>query len=434
MKDYLPEYAAKRVSAPEAAALLRPGQQVFLDDALSQPKALLDAMGELARTERLRDVTLYTTLDIYDIPCYAPDVAGKLNGVSWFCGASARRGVNSGCGDVMPGYYRDFSRIVREHKTVDVFCAAVAPMDKHGYFSLSTVASYTNVLIEQAKYIILEVNRNLPRTHGAPIVHISQVTALCENDMPLLTLPESEPDEISRTIGQYIADEIPDGATIQLGIGAIPNAVGAALREKRNLGLHTEMFTDSMVGLIECGAVDNSRKPIHRGRTVATFAFGSQRIYDYIDDNPAVQILPADYVNDPAIIAQHPNFRSVNAALEVDFYGQTCSESIGTYQVSGTGGQGDFVRGAVLSPGGKSFIALSSTAKGGTVSRIVPTLTPGAIVTTGKNDVDHIVTEYGIARLRGNTLSRRVKELISVAHPNFRDELTWRAKKQNILI
>lgn len=434
MKDYLAEYQAKRMTAAEVAAHIRPGQQIYTDDTLSQPKAILDALGELARAGKLEDVTLNTTLDVYPIPCYEPGMRGRLNGVSWFCGASARKGVNSGNGDVMPGYYRDFSRIVREFKTVDVFCAAVSPMDKHGYFSLSTVASYTNAMIEQAKYIYLEINHNLPRALSAPIVHISQVTALCENDIPLLTLPDVELDDVSLAIGQLIADEIPNGATIQLGIGAIPNAVGAALKSKRNLGLHTEMFTDSMVELIECGAVDNTQKPIHRGRTVATFAFGSQRIYDYIDDNPAIELLPADYVNDPTVIAQHPDFRSVNAALEVDFFGQTCAESIGTYQVSGTGGQGDYVRGSVLSPGGRSFIAFPSTAKGGFVSRIVPTLTPGAIVTTGKNDVDCIVTEYGIAQLRGRTLSQRVKALISIAHPSFRDKLTYQAKQQNILI
>lgn len=427
-------YQAKKLNAREIAAQIRPGQQIFTDDTLSQPKAILDALGELARDGKVEDVTLNTTLDIYPMQCYEPGMVGKLTGVSWFCGNSARKGVNSGNGDIMPGYYRDFSRIVRDFKTVDVFCAAVSPMDKHGYFSLSTVASYTNAMIENAKYIYLEVNKNLPRALSAPIVHISQVTALCENDISLLTLPETPLDDVSLTIGRFIADEIPNGATLQLGIGAIPNAVGAALKNKRNLGLHTEMFTGSMVKLIECGAVDNSRKPIHRGRTVATFAFGSQRIYDYIDDNPAIEILPADYVNDPAVIARHPNFRSVNAALEVDFFGQTCAESIGTYQISGTGGQMDYVRGSVLSPGGKSYIAFSSTAKNGTVSRIVPTLTPGAIVTTGKNDVDNIVTEYGIAQMRGRTLSQRVKALISIAHPDFRDELTYAAKKQNILI
>lgn len=434
MGRYESEYQAKKLTPREVAAQIKPGQQVYTDDTLSLPKGILDALGDLAREGKVENVILNTSLDMYPIPCYQPGMVGKLTGVSWFCGASSRKGVNSGNGDILSGYYRDFPRIIRDFKQVDVFCAAVSPMDKHGYFSMSTVASFSEALIENAKYIYLEVNRNLPRSLSAPIIHISQVTALCENDIPLLTIPDTPVDDVSLAIGQYIADEIPDGATLQLGIGAIPNAVGAALRSKHNLGLHTEMFTDSMVELIECGAVDNSKKPIHRGRSVATFAFGSQRIYDYIDDNPAIEILPADYVNDPGVIAKHPNFRSVNAALEVDFFGQTCAESIGTYQVSGTGGQVDYVRGAVLSPGGKSYIAFPSTAKGGTVSRIVPTLTPGAIVTTGKNDIDNIVTEYGIARLRGQTLSQRVKALISVAHPDFRDELTFAAKKQNILI
>jgi len=200
------------------------------------------------------------------------------------------------------------------------------------------------------------------------------------------------------------------------------------------LGIHTEMFTDSMVELIECGAVDNSCKPIHTGYSVATFAFGSKKIYDYIHNNPAIKILPAAEVNHPMVIGQHPNFMSINSALEVDLYGQVCAESIGTYHVSGTGGQVDYVRGAAYSRGGKSFIAFSSTAKNGTVSRIKPILTPGAIVTTSKNDVDYIATEYGLAKLRGKTLSQRAKALISIAHPDFRDELRYEAKKQNILI
>ncbi len=427
-------YQVKRMSAQALAAQIKPGQRIFMDDTLSQPRAILEALGQRARAGEVADVTLNTTLDVYPVPCYEPGMMGKLTGVSWFCGGSARKGVNSGDGDVMPGYYRDFSRIVREFQKVDVFCAAVSPMDKHGYFSMSTVASYSDALIEQADFIYLEVNRKLPRSLTAPMIHISQVTALCENTAPLAELPSTPPDPVSQIIGSLIASEIPNGATLQLGIGAIPDAVGTALRDKQNLGLHTELFTDSMVELLQCGAVNNSKKPIHKGRTVATFAFGSQRIYDYIDDNPAIELLPADYVNDPLVIARHPNFRSVNAALEVDFFGQTCAESIGTYQVSGTGGQADYVRGAVLSPGGRSYIAFPSTAKSGTVSRIVPTLTPGAIVTTGKNDVDNIVTEYGIARLRGRTLSQRTKALISIAHPDFRDELTFAAKKRNILI
>lgn len=307
-------------------------------------------------------------------------------------------------------------------------------MDSHGYFSMSTVGSNSEAMMRKAKHIIVEVNKNLPRALHSPMVHISQVEGVCENTIPLVVLPQAKIDEVSQTIGNLIAEQIPDGATLQLGIGAVPDAVGMALKNKHDLGIHTEMFTDSMVELIECGAVNNSKKPIHTGRTVATFAFGSQRIYDLINDNPAFELLPVDYVNDPAVIAKHPNFVSINAALEVDFYGQVCAEAIGTKHVSGTGGQVDYVRGAVQSPGGMSFIAFPSTAKGGTVSKIVPMLTQGSVVTTSKNDVDCIVTEYGIAKLRGRPLSERAKALISIAHPDFRDELTFAAKKQNIII
>jgi acyl-CoA hydrolase len=299
---------------------------------------------------------------------------------------------------------------------------------------MSTVGSNSEAMMHKAKHIIVEVNENLPRALRSPIVHISQVEGVCENTQPLVVLPPTNIDKTSETIGGLIAEQIPDGATLQLGIGAVPDAVGLALKNKHDLGIHTEMFTDSMVELLECGAVNNSKKPIHTGQTIAAFAFGSQRIYDLIDDNPAFELRPVDYVNDPAVIALHPNFVSINAALEVDFFGQVCAESIGTQHVSGSGGQVDYVRGATQSKGGMSFIAFPATAKGGTVSKIKPTLTPGAIVTTSKNDVDCIVTEFGIAKLRGKPLSDRVKALIAIAAPQFRDELTAAAKKQNIII
>ncbi|WP_242623863.1 acetyl-CoA hydrolase/transferase family protein [Intestinimonas massiliensis (ex Afouda et al. 2020)] len=425
----------EKLTTPEGvAAQVKDGQRIFMDIALAQPKAILDALCQRARQGRMSDVSLSMLMDIYPADCYQPDPPAGLHTVSLFCGAGARRAVNAGQCDLLPGYYRDFPRIIRENREVNVFCAAAAPMDSNGYFSLGTAASVSQTLIDKADVLLLEVNEHVPYSFSAPVIHISQVTALCENNMQLPAMKAAELDEVSLKIGALIANEVRDGSTLQLGIGAIPDAVGMALREKHNLGIHTEMFTDSMVELLQCGAVDNSRKPIHRGRSVATFAFGSQRIYDYIDHNRAIEMLPVEYVNDPAVIARHPNFVSVNSALEVDFFGQVCAESIGTYQVSGTGGQVDYVRGAVLSPGGQSFIAFPSTAKGGTVSRIMPTLTPGAIVTTGKNDVDNIVTEYGIARLRGRTLRERTENLIAIAHPKFREELRYAAKKRNILI
>ena len=257
---------------------------------------------------------------------------------------------------------------------------------------------------------------------------------LIENNIELPVLPPVKLDEVSVTIGGLIAEQIPDGACIQLGIGAIPDATGMALKTKKDLGIHTEMFTDSMVELIECGAVNNSRKQIHRGQSVTTFAFGSKRIYDFIDDNPAIALLPVDYVNNPEVICKNDNMISINAALEVDLWGQVCAESVGTKHMSGSGGQIDYVRGACQSKGGKSFIAFSSTAKGGTISKIKPILTPGAVCTTSKNDVDYIVTEYGLAHLRGCSLGERAKRLIAIAHPDFRDELSFEAKKRGILV
>ena len=334
----------------------------------------------------------------------------------------------------MPAYYRDIPALIRENKQINCICISVSPMDKHGYFSMGPTSSASEDLLSRADYIFLEVNRQMPRSLTAPAIHISRVKALCEADYELPTVPAAQLDEVSRTIGAYIAEEVPNEATIQLGIGAIPDAVGLALKDKRDLGIHTELFGDSMMELIECGAATNAKKPLHRGRSVTTFAYGSKRVYDFIDDNRAIEVLSVDYVNNPKVIAQHPNFISVNAAVEIDLFGQVCAESIGTKHLSGTGGQVDYVRGAVESPGGKSFIAFPSTAQGGAISRIQPVLSSGAIVTTGKNDVDHIVTEYGVAKLRGKTLSERAKALINIAHPGFRDQLRYEAKQRGILI
>ncbi len=428
------QYQAKLRLPAEIAAMVENGWNCCTDIAAASPPALMDALGARAAKGAVGDVRLHTMLDLREHGSLTAAAHNGLTPVSWFSGARLRTAINEGRADVMPCYYRDMPQLYRDYTPVDAMFAVASPMDKHGYFSVGVVGSVSPQLIQKAKHIFLEINRHVPRAINAPIIHISQVTALCEFDAPLPILPPVEIDPISRTIGGLIAEEVPDGATIQLGIGGVPEAVGIALKSKRNLGIHTELFTDSMVELITCGAVTNTQKPIHTGKTVATLAFGSQRIYDFIDDNPAFVFLPVDYVNDPAVISQHPNFISVNAALEVDFFGQVCAESMGTRHISGSGGQADYVRGATQSPGGKSFIAFPSTAKNGTVSRIVPTLAPGAVVTTSKNDVDYIVTEYGIAKLRGKTLSQRARALIAIAHPDFRDELTYQAKKQNILI
>ena len=435
MRDFSSEYQSKKTTAAELAARFQSGWLVGMDAAVSHTPFIMAEVEKRARAGELTGVKVQSLLDVYPWGMFADNsLFGKVQIESWFTGAGGRKAVNGGYGDIIPNYYRDDPGHVRRLYDYDVYCVSVSPMDKHGYLSLGTTSSFSLAMIDKARRIFVEVNDRQPRAVGGAQLHISQIDGLVEVSAPLPVLPPTKIDAVSETIGGLIAEQIGDGACIQLGIGAIPDAVGAALKSKHDLGIHTEMFTDSMVELIECGAVNNSKKTIHRGQSVTTFAFGSQRIYDYIDDNPAMLILPVDYVNDPAVICKNDNVVSINAALEVDLWGQVCAESVGTRHMSGTGGQVDYVRGACQSRGGKSFIAFASTAKGGTISKIKSILTPGACVTTSKNDVDYIVTEYGLAHLRGEPLSVRAKRLIAIAHPDFRDELTFEAKKRGILI
>ena len=435
MTDYQKMYQEKLTTPDKIARQVQSGWLLGMDTATSQTPAIMTAIAEYIRSSDITGVKVQALLDAYPFEFYTdPTLAGKMTGYSWFSSSAARKAVNAGYADIIPAYYRDFPTRIRAEYDYDAVCVEVAPMDRHGYFSLALNGSYIDAMLDKTKRIFLEVNDRQPRGLCGSLIHISQVDAIVEYNHDLPVLPPVQLDEVSKTIGGLIAERIPDGACLQLGIGAIPDATGMALKSKHDLGIHTEMFTDSMVELIECGAVNNSKKQIHRGKTVTTFAFGSQRIYDYIDDNPAVEILPVEYVNDPDVICQNDNMISINAAVEVDLFGQVCAESVGTKHMSGSGGQIDYVRGACQSRGGKSFIAFTSTAKGGTISKIKPILTPGAVVTTSKNDVDYIVTEYGVAHLRGRSLGERARQLIAIAHPDFRDELTFEAKKRGMMI
>ena len=435
MTDYQKMYQEKLTTPDKIAQQVQSDWLLGMDTATSQTPAIMTAIAERIRNSDITGVKVQALLDAYPFEFYTdPTLAGKMTGYSWFSSSAARKAVNAGYADIIPAYYRDFPTRIRTEYDYDAVCVEVAPMDRHGYFSLALNGSYIDAMLDKTKRIFLEVNDRQPRGLCGSLIHISQVDAIVEYNHDLPVLPPVQLDEVSKTIGGLIAERIPDGACLQLGIGAIPDATGMALKAKHDLGIHTEMFTDSMVELIECGAVNNSKKQIHRGKTVTTFAFGSQRIYDYIDDNPAVEILPVEYVNDPDVICQNDNMISINAAVEVDLFGQVCAESVGTKHMSGSGGQIDYVRGACQSRGGKSFIAFTSTAKGGTISKIKPILTPGAVVTTSKNDVDYIVTEYGVAHLRGRSLGERARQLIAIAHPDFRDELTFEAKKRGMMI
>ena len=353
---------------------------------------------------------------------------------TWFMNAPDRELVKQKKFTYMPLQYGMLTRYIT-HMDPDICILLMSPPDENGYCNIGP-NGYNTPALRHCKHIIAQVSKYVPKVNGTfHDFHVSELAAIVEADDPIaIQNHPTTANEVEQKISEHILNFIPDGACIQLGIGAIPDAVGLALKSKHDLGIHTEMFTSSMVDLIECGAVNNSRKQIHRGVSVTTFAFGSKAINDYIDDNPAIAIMPVDYVNNPEIICKNDNMISINAALEVDLFGQVCAESIGTKIMSGSGGQVDYVRGACQSRGGKSFIAFTSTAKGGTISKIKPSLTPGAVVTTSKNDVDSIVTEFGIAHLRGETLSSRVRQLISIAHPDFRDELLFDATKRGILI
>ena len=435
MTDFTQLYREKLMSPQQIAQQVQSGWDIVTDVGAAQPVCVISAIAERAYKDEVKGVRVNTMLDVYPFEFYADSALnGKLNGVSWFSSGGARKAVNGGWATFVPCYYRDQPGHILTNYDYDAFIIEVSPMDKHGYFSFATASSNSEAMKAKSARVFVVVNDKQPRAvHGSQI-HISDVAGICEHSHELPVLPAAQLDDVSVTIGNIIAEQIPDGACIQLGIGAIPDATGLALKSKHDLGIHTEMFTNSMVDLLECGAANNSKKQIHRGQAVTTFAYGSRKLYDYIDDNPGIAFLPVDYVNDPAVISQNNNMISINAALECDIWGQVCAESIGTKHMSGTGGQVDYVRGASLSKGGKSFIAFSSTAKDGTISRIKSILEPGAIVTTSKNDVDYIVTEYGVAHLRGEPLSSRARQLIAIAHPDFRAKLSFDAKKRGIMI
>ncbi|WP_242343397.1 acetyl-CoA hydrolase/transferase family protein [Anaeromyxobacter terrae] len=421
-------YRERRCTPAEAAAIVRSGDQLVLPICAAEPTLFVKALG--ARKHELSGVVVHqqhTLTDAYLDRESAPHVAL----CSWFTSAASRSAVQGGWADFVPNHFHEVPRLLREHWPVDVLATAVSPMDEEGFFTCGLSVAYTMEALRKARKVVVQVNPAAPRTRGDCRIHVSQVDRVVECEDPLFELTPAPVTAVERAIGGHIAELIEDGSTLQLGIGGIPNAVCAALTAKRDLGIHTEMLTDGVVDLVRCGAVNNSRKTTHPGASVATFALGTRRLYDFMHENPAVEMHPVDHTNDPYEIGRNDRVVAINATLEVDLLGQCCSEAIGPAQWSGSGGQVDFVRGANLSRGGKSFIAAPSTARQGTVSRIVAMLEPGAVVTTGKNDVDHVVTEYGVAKLRGRTARQRALALIAIAHPDFRRELTLAARRMN---
>ena len=425
------EYRRKVTSADDAAALIPDGSSIVQPLIAGEPPAVLAAIAKRARSGGFTKLTMRALLPFSATKATVldPELKDVIRWDSLFVGGADRAAVAEGRAGFTPNFFHQVPRLLSEFIPVDVCIACVSPMDKHGYMSLGVSIDYTSTAARVAKVLILEVNEHMPRTHGRSFIHISEATAVVENDNPLPELPNPALRDEDEAIGKAIAEMVPNGATLQFGIGGVPNAVAQYLRGHEELGIHSEMFTDSMVDLIEDGVANGVRKTLHPRKAVFTFAAGSQKLYRFLDDNPYCEAHPVSYTNSPDVIARNNELISVNAAIEIDLSGQCCAESIGPVQFSGTGGQADFVRGAFNSPGGKSFLALYSTAKGGEVSRIVPTLTPGAVVTTPRQDVHYVVSEYGVAMLKGKSVSERSKALIALAHPKFRDELSAAAKK-----
>lgn len=388
-----------------------------------EPVTVIDAME--AHADELEGVRIHQMHTLRDRPLLRRAFGDRLTHVSYFLSPVTRPQFAAGTVDFVPANFSEVPMLMRRLPNPLLAVSASMP-DRHGFFSLGTNCDYVASMIGRAP-IFVEANRQMPRTFGRTQVHVSQVAGWCEADYPLLAMPPVEPDEIDRAIGLSIAERVPNGATIQTGIGAIPNAVLGGLLEHRDLGVHTELFSDGLMDLVERGVVNGVRKQINRTKAVATFALGSQQLYGFLHENPSVELWPVRYVNDPRVIGQEDDFVSINATLEVDLLGQCASESIGTRLYSGSGGQADFARGAMYSKGGQGFIVLRSTTHTG-ASRIVAQLQPGAVVTTLKNTVDKVVTEYGVAELRSKTIRERTAALIAVAHPDHRDHLTSEAK------
>lgn len=424
----------KYISIDEALQLVKSNDEITVGMAAAEPQEFMKNLHRIG--DRVENVTVTNCLPIaYGEFFIEEKWRNKFKLDGWFYTNVLRKAHVHGNISFIPNHLHLAGVKRLYHKKTNIFVTTATPPDKHGFVSISLSNVYEMQFIRTADIVILEINKNFPRTFGDVELHISNVDYLVEVDYPVPTLPNIEPNEKDMIIGKHIADMINDGDTIQLGIGGIPNAVAKSLYTKKDLGIHTEMFTSEMVGLIKAGVINGSKKTLHPYKHVACFAYGDQALYDFLDDNPSVMILSGKYVNDPAIIGLNDNMVSINSTIEIDLTGQCASESIGTTQFSGTGGQSDTAIGAQNAKNGRSFIALYSTAmvknpetgEREEVSKIVTTLKPGAAVSLSRNDVDFVVTEYGMVSLRGTNLRERAKLLISIAHPKFRDQLTKEA-------
>ncbi len=416
------------VTAAEAIAGIRSGHQVFVHGGAATPSVLLNALA--ARSEELRDVGVIHFHTEGPAPHLAPEMAGSFRHRALFIGANARAAVNEGRADYVPIFLSDVPELfVSGVLPLDAVLINVSVPDAHGFCSLGTSVDATLAATQAATTVIAQLNRSMPRTLGDSFIHVDEIDVATEVDQPPFEHLDQPIGEVERRIGQHVAALVPDGATIQMGIGTIPAAVGAALRDKRDLGIHTELFTDPVLDLVEAGAVTGAAKEINRGKIVTAFLMGSRRLYDFVDNNPMIEMRPVNYTNDTTVIRRFRRMIAINSALSIDLTGQVAADSIGTRFYSGVGGQMDFMRGAALSPEGRAIIALPSTAVGGSVSRIVPVLAQGAGVVTSRAHVRTIVTEFGVAELFGRSIRERAAALLEITHPDFREEFAREAHR-----
>ena len=430
--SWVEQYKNKVVSAEEAVKNIQPGNRLFLTGNCSVPKTVLSALVE--RAPHLEDVEICQALTIGSADYVSPAMEGHLRVNTMFISPNNRKAVQEGRADFSPVLLSEFPLLFKNgHLPLDVALVHLSPPDEHGFCSFGVEVGLSKTPAESARIIIAEVNNQMPRTLGDSFIHVSKLDYIVpvDYDLPELTMGADGPSEIVENIARYIAELIPDGATMQMGIGAIPDAVLKYLFDKKDLGVHTELFSDGVIDLVEAGVLTNAQKTLHTGKIIAGFILGSKKLYNWVHNNPLIEFHRTEYVNDPFVIAKNERMVAVNSAIEVDLTGQVCADSIGPKLYSGVGGQLDFIYGAARSKGGVPIISLPSKAK--SFSRIVPLLKHGAGVVTSRNHVHYIVTEYGVANLYGKTIRQRALALINIAHPEFRDELTQQAKELHYL-
>jgi acyl-CoA hydrolase len=426
------DYKTKLTTPEKAVKAIQSGHRIYYSGNAATPFLLIEALRN--RYQELENVQFNHVLLIGEDPIGDPKYRGHFRHNSLFVGPADRAAVNDGRADYVPVFLHQIPRLFRDRIIpLDAVIVQVSPPDEHGFCSFGVETLATKAACDCARIVIAQVNERMPRVLGDSFIHVSQITHCVETTAPLPELPRRPISDVERQIASHIAPLISDGATLQLGIGGIPDAVLKEIEGKRDLGIHTEMVSDGVMEAIEKGLITGRQKTVHRGKAILTFVFGSAKLYDYVHNNPVFEAHPAEYVNDPLVIAQNENIVAINSAIEVDITGQVCSDSIGARVYSGFGGQVDFIRGAARSKGGKPIIALSATAQDGKMSRIVPYLKQGAGVVTSRADVHYVVTEFGAAHLFGRNLQERAEALIAVSHPKFRDELRAAAKERKIL-